>query len=70
MKKEDIIAELSRLGIEHDPDAKKDELQALLPKNDRQVRWDAYVENYVAESPKGKAKQANGEFDEIPASFV
>lgn len=39
-------------------------------KSAREIRWEAYVENYIKTSPvKGAAKKARGEFDTIPASF-
>lgn len=37
----------------------------------RQALWEKYLENYKAENPvKFEAKQKNGEFSKIPASFL
>jgi len=37
----------------------------------REVRWESFVANYKKTNPvKGLAKEANGEFKTIPASFV
>lgn len=46
------------------------EIVSKAPKGDREARWAAYVKNYKEKNPvKGAAKEANGEFKTIPASF-
>ena len=39
-------------------------------KSPREIRWEKFVEGYAVQSPvKYASKKANGEFDQIPASF-
>lgn len=39
-------------------------------KSPREVRWEKFLAGYAVQSPvKYAAKKANGEFDQIPASF-
>lgn len=46
------------------------EIQSPAPKGDRQVRWEKYVAAYAVSNPvKHAAKEKNGEFATIPASF-
>lgn len=39
------------------------------PVSPLQKAWDEYVANYIKSSPKGKAKEARGEFKDIAPSF-
>lgn len=39
-------------------------------KSPREIRWEKFLAGYAVKNPvKYAAKKANGEFDQIPASF-
>lgn len=84
LKKDEVVAKLVELGIAHDPEATKAELEALLPedkgdegdgKDARQSRWDAFVESARKQAEKFGTmakfleKEKRGEFAKIPPTF-
>lgn len=58
--------------VEEAPEALEEVIQETeeAPMTPREARWKKYVANYKLSNPvKGAAKEARGEFKEIPVSF-
>lgn len=60
IKKDEIIAKLTELGIEHDPSAKKDDLFALLPDNVRNPEGENTGNGGTTDGEGGGGEDGNG----------